>query len=333
MSRSEEPKGFSRGLRRLLLLWPLVFCCAHSLQFYIRAGVEQRRCFYDSAPPGTKVLGEYTVAAGQGTMQIDIDIRNVENTARFFYRQNIGHGKFAFVVPADEKEKLRVEHAEIMRKTFSKLNQKMAAARGGSSRRLLEVSDSAEKARADDSIDESEWDADEYQGLDDARLNKEIRAAEDEIQQAHDAGHPKHRGLNGHGAFDDELMEDHDVAGVFAERRFTICLTARGSEDAQQRRVRLIVRKGNSAQDLHRLAKTEHMSNLEVSLRSISNELLDLLKQLERAHQMEEGLRAINQNTNKSVVTYAGISLFVMVVFGVLQARYTKVYFKQKKIA
>lgn len=324
----EVDPGLRFGPRILLFLWPIVLSCGHGLQFYIRAGVEQRRCFYDSAPPGTKILGEYTVAAGQGAMPIDIDVRNAENTARLFYRQNIGHGKFAFVLPADEKSQLRVEHAEILRKQVLEQKQKSASAR-----RLLEVADSVEKVPANDFIDGNDWDADKYQGLDDARMNVEMHAVEDELKRAHDPGHPKHRGLIGHDPFDDELMEDHDVADVFAERRFMICLTARGDPETQQRRVRLIVRKGNSAQDLHRLAKTEHMSNLEVSLRNISNELLDLLRQLERAHQMEEGLRAINQNTNKFVVAYAGLSLFVMVIFGMLQARYVKVYFKQKKLA
>lgn len=326
-------KGLCR-LRRLIFFAPLFFCGAQGLQFYMRPGANQRRCFYDSAPPGTKILGEYTVAAGRGAMPIDIDVRNSENTARFFYRQNIGHGKFAFVLPADGKAGLRVEHAEILRKKLDVQNQEAdAGGSGGGRRRLLESSNSAEKTRMDDANAASDWDMDVYKGLDDARLNKEMRSAMDEMQQAHDADHPKHGGLNGHDAFDDELMEDHDVAGVFAERKFTVCLTARGGAGTQQRRVRLILRKGNSAQDLHRLAKREHMSILEVSLRSISNELLDLLKQLERAHQMEEALRAINQNTNRSVVTYAAISLAVLVVFGVLQARYTKVFFKQKKIA
>lgn len=325
MAGKEQLRGSLR-LRVLLFTFPVLLSCTQALQFYLRTGHEQRRCFYDSAPPGTKVLGEYTVAAGQGAMPVDIDVRNSENTARFFFRKNIGHGKFAFVLPAEDGSLPKVEHADIMRKA----REEPAAPKGR--RRLL--MDSSEHMHADDFDDVGyEWDMGEYEGIDEARLSAEERAARDQLQHAHDASHLGHEGLNGHDAFDDALMDDHDIDEVFTERRFMVCVSAREGTGTQQRRVRLIVRKGESAQDLHRLAKKEHMTSLELSLRSISNELHDLLRQLERAHQMEEALRSINQKTNKSVVTYATLSLIVMVVFGIMQARYTKVYYKQKKIA
>jgi emp24/gp25L/p24 family/GOLD len=317
--------GFSL-IRALSLLLSSLACCSQALQFYLRAGHAQRRCFYDSAPPGTKILGEYTVAAGHGAMPIDIDVRNSDNIARYFYRQNIGHGKFAFVIPAEIGSVPDVEHAELKRKA----RQKREKSSGGRRRLLM---DSAEDMHADD-FDDDAWDMADYDGLDENKLEEAARAAGDRLQRDHDSNHPSHGDrLVGHDAFDDALMDDHDVDEVFAERRFVICVEARGGAGTQQRRVRLVMRKGESAQDLHRLAKKEHMTALELSLRSISSELRDLLRQLERAHQMEEALRAINQKTNKSVVTYSSISLILMFVFGFLQARYTKVYFKRKKIA
>jgi hypothetical protein len=302
----------------------------HALQFYLRAGSDQRRCFHDSAPPGTKVMGEYTVAAGHGAMPIDIDVRSSDNAARFFYRQNIGHGKFAFVLPAESGAIPNVEHAEMRRKVHPPGAE--GAGRGARGRRLLE--DSAEQKHGDDFDDIDDWDLDGYDGIDNARLAGAEQAAADGLQRAHDAKHSRHgRDRVGHDAYDDALMEEHDVEQVFEERRFIICVEARGGAGTQQRRVRLVLRKGESAQDLHRLAKKEHMTSLEVSLRSISSELHDLLRQLERAHQMEEALRAINQKTNRSVVTYASVSIAAMIAVGLLQARYTKLYFKRKKIA
>lgn len=335
----------------LVLSLPLL---SSGLQFYLRAGSTQRRCFYDSAPPGTRILGEYTVAAGAGAaMPVSLEVAlGDKDRRRLFFKDNIGHGKFAFVIPADATTAPHVEDAE-----FKYRKRANAGGGGAGARKLLAVEDAHGYHRHDyggheehhdtrhdghgeyhDDQDDHDWDMEAYEGLHEDELRREEaeagrllgeRHATHVKLHAHDAqGH-----VLDHDAYDDELMEDEDVNEVFEERWFTICVAARDGPGTSTRRVRLVIKKGESAQDLHQLAKKEHMSVLEMSLRSMAAELHDLSKQLERAHRMEDALRSINQRTNTSVITFSSISIIAVLVIAGLQARYTKVYFKQKKIA
>lgn len=312
-----------------------LFCAlppAQALQFYLRSGAnENRRCFYDSAPRGSKVLGEYTVAAGHGEMPIDIDVRNAENTERYFFQQNIRHGKFAFVIPLNAKDVPVVEHAEMHEKKHPHGHSDGGHAHHR--RRLLVDSPRGVHRDHDDDDDDDDWDMDEYEGIDEEKLEEATKRAADGLQAEHDAHYSRNSPHQGHGATDDSPMEEREIEETFAERKFTICLHARGGAGVQQRRVRLVLHKGESAKDMHRLAKKHHMTSLEASLRGISSELHDLLRELERAHQMEEGLRAINQKTNRAVVNYATISIVAMAIIGLAQAQYTKGYLKTKKIS
>ncbi len=87
---------------------------AVGLQFYLQEG--ETRCFGDNIAPNTKVLGEYTVAAGQGHMPVDIVVRDLANNNNtLFERANIDHGKFAFITPFGKRAP-KMHTAELHRK-------------------------------------------------------------------------------------------------------------------------------------------------------------------------------------------------------------------------
>jgi hypothetical protein len=337
--------------------------CADALQFYLGAG--HKRCFYDAVPPGTKVMGEYTVAAGRGLMNVDLDVLSEDGRVAYFLRKNIGHGKFAFIVPFDQRAAPHVKHAENPRKhmlqaaaeNITKPYSAVLDHTGRSRWRLPadrnlrpgELSDEhidAEDEHAGLRNDDNNWDMDDY-GISDEDLDEESRIASDAY--ASDRNHdPDMYPRPMHDRFGDIVMSQRDVDEAFAEQRFVMCVAdeknsggpaiapADGSAGAStlgaQRRVRLVVNMGDAAHDLNRLARREHMTSLEASLVQISGELKELLRQLEHAQKMEDALRALNFATGQRVMTYASISTSVIFIVAVASSQYTSGYFKRKKL-
>jgi hypothetical protein len=328
-----------------IVLFALVVRTVYGLHFYLESG--EIRCLFDDAPPGSKVMGEYTVAAGTGSMPIQLDVRSGNGKVLYFQQANIEHGNFAFVVHPDESSRPSVMHAEMHRRSHGAHNAdssgrrksagEQAVPQGGvpehRRRRLLaEAADQAKGAHGDSHHPESEeWDMDDYEGIDVAEMDAASRHYS--VINTRDGTGAR----SGAGMEYDELgrnvLQEHEINTIFSVRRFSICVTSPGPrEPGIRRRVRLIVRKGMAAHDYHRLARTEHMSSLEVSLHQISAELHDLLAQLELAHRMEEALRVLHYRTNRWVVRYAVVSVAIVFAVGIFQARYTRGLLKSKKI-
>lgn len=172
-----------------------------------------------------------------------------------------------------------------------------------------------------DDIDDDfeDLDMDEYDGIDDRDL--------DEAQIRNTRRFRERVGREAH--LDDEDFEDGD----FESQRFEICVWNKEYEnDAKRRRVRLVIHKGDSAHDYTRLAKKEHMTQLEVSLQQISKELQQLMRELDRAHRLESKVMRLNQRTNGQVKMMSIVALSTMIGVGFFQSIYTKRFFKRKKI-
>lgn len=371
------------GLALALALLPAV---AVGLQFYLSEG--ETRCFGESVAPSTKVLGEYTVAAGQGHMPVDIVVRDLVNgNQTLFARTNINHGKYAFVTPVG-KGAPKVHVAEMHRKSehahredeggHRRMHEPVpehdhAHGHGGEhghemhdhdehhlehehehehdhhshhgdhdeddhdthereqhhermaereylrhvERNKLDELDhmDAHDGKHDDMRDE--WDVADYDGLDEDALEKEWEAGEGS-RKAEAAAEPA-------------AGDEPDRA--FEARMFEICVASTtNSHAALRRRVRLVLRTGRAAHDYTRLAKSEHMSSLQLTLQVVHDELKELHAELDRARQMEGALRMLNESTNARVVRFAVLSLFVLAVVGAAQATYTRRFFKHKKL-
>jgi emp24/gp25L/p24 family/GOLD len=185
--------------------------------------------------------------------------------------------------------------------------------------------------------DRGEWDLDKYGGIDEEALEAEARRVAASMGvHTPDRRSSGNDGLNVGSEYDElgnHVTPDSEIRKTFDVRRFQICVVSDGPhEPGLRRRIRLVVRKGSAAHDYHRLAKTEHMSTLEVSLGQISSELHDLLAQLELAHRMEEALRSMHFRTNRTVVMYAVASILAVLAIGIVQARYTRGILKTKKL-
>lgn len=403
----------SGSLLRFLLALVLAVQVS-GFQFYLHAG--ERRCFTESAPPNTKILGEYTVSTGRGRMPVDITVRMEGDVHSTLYsRQNVDHGKFAFVLPFEgAKAPPHIQQAEMHRKMNAHIHRVHtrngrlphheygADHRDGHGhshqrRRLLSVDEHGSHGHHDvhdahhdthdlhhdshdfhhdthdlhhdlhhdthdlhhnvhdihrhddhdsryagidhqhhdahdhhdhhdhddddydydDDLDD--FDSDEYDGINDDELDEEEeRMMQEEVKQ--------------HGRFEDASDEEKEER-LFDLRKFEICVSSQGDRtEGVKRRVRLVIHKGQTAHDYNRLAKKEHMTQLEVSLRQVSGELHELMNELDQARRMEDVLRELNENTNKSVVIFSVLSLISLFAVGGYQAFYTKRFFKRKKI-
>lgn len=363
--------------RRLLLLCALLVIshCATltaGLHFYLDAG--KRRCFSDSASPNTKVLIEYTVSTGAGIMPVDLTVSLAEGNKHLLSKDNVEHGKVAFVVPFPDGDLAseHVHHAEAHHRHHDHHQQHHHAhahgdheqneqkhARHGQ-RRLLSVDDHKHDPDHEhfhdthdnehdhhhgiehpndhhlydeemDDLDDMDWD--DYDGVHDEDMERELDASFKDHQKrfpggnrpfSQAAGPPQH--------VLDEATEEEEV---FSVRKFELCVSnaaERNREEAKRRRVRLVIRKGDTALDYTRLAKTHHMSHLETSLKKISNELMQLMAELDHTQHMEHILYKLNEGTNRQIVILGIVSLVVMASVAAYQATYTKQYFKRKKI-
>lgn len=118
----------------------------------------------------------------------------------------------------------------------------------------------------------------------------------------------------------------------FTLHKFEVCVENKGERNDYKRRVRLLVNKGEAANDYIRLAKKEHMSRLEASLTRIAEELQDLSHELLASRDREDVLRRRNETTEKRVFLFSMLSLFSLIGVGSYQAMYTKNFFKRKKL-
>lgn len=362
-----------------LLLTLILVHTTSGFQFYLQAG--ERRCFTENVAPGTKVLGEYTVSTGKGNMEVDITVKAPGEQRNLYFQKNIGHGKFAFVVPFDNSlltGSWKILAAEFARRRLQKKvgdvpqnppsKEKADSQQMNHQRKLLSSgykapgherqfdehgrakppadhesheehgvhiheyhddhhdsrghagrsSNSDEHHHHEDEFDDDfdDFDMDDYDGIHDEELDEELE-------------HENAIHMQKHGSDDADPSKKADL---YEDRKIEVCVSSHGSVDAQRRRVRLVVHKGETAHDYTRLAKREHMTQLEVSLRRVSEELLELNRELENARLREDGLRKVNESTNGRVVMLAVVSLLSLAGVGSYQAFYTKRFLKRKKI-
>lgn len=413
--------SYSPDFRQLLHLPALAFvllCLTphiYGFQFYLHGG--EKRCFTETAPPNTKILGEYTVSTGKGHMPVDITVSMAGHRPSLYTQTNVDHGKFAFVVPFEGGDVPKIQKAMLHRKMRAharKVHERNGRVHSAhhenpphhARRRLLSVDEHAhthddshgdryhnERPHEDhddhkheghdeqhhhDYHDEHKNDYHEEYKHDDHRrddYNHDDHHRDDYHHDDHHDDHEVHHAEHIHegdddeydydddmddfdddydGIHDDELEEEEEKMmrmdvekhgrmedasdkekedRLFDLKKFEICVSSsNGASKDFKRRVRLLVHKGATAHDYTRLAKNEHMSQLEVSLRQVSGELNELMNELDQARRMEDILRQLNENTNKRVVIFSVLSLISLFAVGGYQALYTKRFFKRKKI-
>lgn len=251
-------------------------------------------------------------------MPVDFMIHG-PNSEVYLEKKNIVYGKFAFVLP-EGKENSKVFDAEFHRK---KREKKGGKGKGGG-RRLLSKEDEHHGDKAVGQYDDLEeehwndWDYDEYEGIDEEGLHEEV--------EKHKRRHHADKGHERYGGRD----EGEDKVET---RTFNMCFMHLGEKEKYvKRRVSFAIDIGRSAKDYTRMAKKNHLSKLETSLRQASDELSELLVELDEVRSQEEMLADVIEGTHASLNRYAVMGLIAMFIVGGCQAYYTRTYLRKKKV-
>mmetsp|Transcript_26550 Transcript_26550/g.103399 ORF Transcript_26550/g.103399 Transcript_26550/m.103399 type:complete len:240 (-) Transcript_26550:624-1343(-) len=69
------------------------FLQVETIQFYLRSG--HKLCFTEDFEPGKNVRGEYIVMTGEGSMAVDLSVRDEKGEVAF-EKRDIDHGSFTF---------------------------------------------------------------------------------------------------------------------------------------------------------------------------------------------------------------------------------------------
>jgi len=136
---------------------------------------------------------------------------------------------------------------------------------------------------------------------------------------------------------DDYDYDDYSDAETWGTHKYEFCFVARSPANPQdshhlRRRVSLKLLSGESARDYTELAKEEHLSRLELTLRQMGDELQELLTELDVVKNREAQLRDLNERTHSTVVSYSIASCGFMIAVGMYQAYYLRNFFRKKKL-
>lgn len=326
----------SISLVGISLLWST---CA-ALQYYLQGG--ETRCLFEYIPIGEKVLGEYTVSAGTGLMQVDLEVHTADGQM-LYSEKDIARGKFAFVMPYTEGATPKVQHSKLKRLGNA---HKRRVSLGGppkqQQRKLLstnndETDHSLEGGAGfvdahDEEVPEvEEWDWDSYKGIDNDELIRQAKLLSDTSNVSKERMENSLKKAMSAVRRNRANIEE-ETKEAAKRRPVTICTVGRQTAADFKRRVSVKVHTGKSAIDLDGLAKRENMGTLQTSLEMVSLELQDLMRELAGTHEHELALEVFNKQTSNVLTAYAVVSLIVMAVTGALQARYSRRYFKSKKL-
>jgi len=115
----------------------------------------------------------------------------------------------------------------------------------------------------------------------------------------------------------------------------TICTSTNSSRwfgPAIKARVHLDLETGVGAVDYDEIAKQEHLSALEVSVRRLNDRVSSIRKEQNYQRAREVVFRNTSESTNSRVAWWSGMQVLVLVVMGVWQMRHLKSFFKAKKL-
>ena len=89
---------------------------------------------------------------------------------------------------------------------------------------------------------------------------------------------------------------------------------------------------GESTIDYTALAKKEHLSDVEVRVRKLSDRIASVMNELHYQRQREEDFRNTSESTNTRVMWWSILQTTVMLVSAGWQVRHLKDFFESKKL-
>ena len=86
------------------------------------------------------------------------------------------------------------------------------------------------------------------------------------------------------------------------------------------------------AKDYSRMAKQEHLSELEQELKKLEDEVSQIMEEMVYMRKREEAMRNTNESTNARVLWFSVFSVCVLLSTASWQVYHLKQYFHKKKL-
>jgi hypothetical protein len=137
------------------------------------------------------------------------------------------------------------------------------------------------------------------------------------------------------------LSENAGVDGRFAftseeEGVFEVCMEVNRTKgwfgEPKKFKFHLDLQVGESTIDYTALAKKEHLSDVEVRVRKLSDRIASVMNELHYQRQREEDFRNTSESTNTRVMWWSILQTTVMLVSAGWQVRHLKDFFESKKL-
>jgi len=132
-------------------------------------------------------------------------------------------------------------------------------------------------------------------------------------------------GLEGRFAFTSQLGGEHKIC-------LTLNTPAGWFSEKMKLKLHLDIETGESATDYEDLAKSEHLSALEVEVRRLNDRIKDIRSEQNYQRAREMDFRDTSEETNTRVVWWSIIQTLILVGAGMWQISHLKKFFKTKKL-
>jgi len=138
-----------------------------------------------------------------------------------------------------------------------------------------------------------------------------------------------------HNLFEKALPKTgRDEFGARQPGEYEICFLVRqpGWSRRATYKLNLDIESGAEAIDYDKLANSEDLSNLQVTLRHVSNQLRSLKKRQRYSRELAIEHSELSETTNDQIVYWSVIETLVLIGLSVYQVHYLKKFFKSKKV-
>eukprot|EP01113_Clastostelium_recurvatum_P006620 TRINITY_DN1300_c0_g1_i1.p1 TRINITY_DN1300_c0_g1~~TRINITY_DN1300_c0_g1_i1.p1 ORF type:complete len:216 (+),score=35.38 TRINITY_DN1300_c0_g1_i1:143-790(+) len=153
-----------------------------------------------------------------------------------------------------------------------------------------------------------------------SNLGLTVRIIDPENNPISDRSYPS----SGRFAFTTQIGGEHQV-----------CVSTNSSRwfgPAVKARIYMDIESGVAANDYDAIAKAEHLTSLEISVRRLNDRVAAIRKEQAYQRGREITFRNTSESTNARVMWWSVLQLVVLVASGVFQMRHLKSFFKAKKL-
>ena len=137
------------------------------------------------------------------------------------------------------------------------------------------------------------------------------------------------------------LQENADVDGRFAftseeEGVFEICMEVNQTTgwfgEPKKFKFHLDIQVGESSIDYTALAKKEHLSDVEIRVRKLSDRITAITNEMHYQRKREEEFRNTSESTNTRVMWWSIFQTSIMLLSTLWQIKHLKTFFEEKKL-